>query len=138
MPTVDGSRSLLAAGANYNAGDWANVGAEASLDLLASANLNRGFDLGLGVEALARIDGTLRQFLAADVNGENSRILLQRKESQLRDSFVWKLCDGLTSTILFETRVNPAFGLAPAKVCEIKNRLACSALDFFRVCSGKP
>jgi hypothetical protein len=42
MPTAGGSRPLLNAGANCSAGDWANVGAEASLGLLAEANLNRG------------------------------------------------------------------------------------------------
>jgi hypothetical protein len=70
MPTVDGSRALLSAGANYSAGDWASVGAEAGLDLLAVAQLNRGIDLGLGVEALANLEGSIRKYLAADVNGQ--------------------------------------------------------------------
>jgi hypothetical protein len=43
MPAVVGSRDLLTAGAGYNAGDWAAVGAESSLDLLAAAQLNRGW-----------------------------------------------------------------------------------------------
>jgi len=70
MPGVDGSGSLLTAGANYNAGDWASLSAEASFDFLATANLNRGVDLGLGVEALAWLDGAIRQYIAADINGQ--------------------------------------------------------------------
>ena len=69
MPTVDGSRNLLTAGAGYVAEDWASAGAEISIDMVAAANLSRGIDIGLGVEALARLDGTIRQYLAADLNG---------------------------------------------------------------------
>lgn len=83
MPTVDGSRSLLTAGANYNAGDWASVGAEASVDLLAVAQLNRGVDLGLGVEALASLDGSIRKYLAADVNGEAHAAARVRAQVQM-------------------------------------------------------
>ena len=83
MPSIDGSGSLLAAGANYNADDWASVGAEASLDLLATANLNRGIDLGLGVEALARLDGAIRQYIAADVNGQAHAAARVRAQVQI-------------------------------------------------------
>lgn len=70
MATVNGSRELVSAGADFKAGDWARLGAEASLDLLAVADLNRGIDLGLGVEALARLDGSVKKFIAADVHGQ--------------------------------------------------------------------
>ena len=83
MPSFDGSRNLLAAGANYNADDWARIGAEASLDLLATANLNRGVDIGLGVEALARLDGTIRQYIAADVNGQAHAAARVRAQVQM-------------------------------------------------------
>lgn len=83
MPSVDGSGNLLAAGANYNADDWASVGAEASLDMLATANLNRGIDLGLGVEALARLDGAIRQYIAADVNGQAHAAARVRAQVQM-------------------------------------------------------
>src|SRR5262245_49027280 len=83
MPDVDGSRSLLAAGADYRAGDWASVGAEASLDLVAAVDLNRGVDLGLGVEALARLDGAIRQYLAADVSGQAHAAARVRAQVQM-------------------------------------------------------
>jgi hypothetical protein len=83
MPTVDGSRNLLTAGANYNAGDWASVGAEASLDFQATANLNRGVDVALGIEAMARLDGAIRQYLAADVNGQASAAARVRAQVQM-------------------------------------------------------
>src|SRR4029434_3531988 len=83
MPTVDESRSLLAAGASYNAGDWASVGAETSLDMIAVANLDRGVDIGLGVEALARLDGVIRQYIAADVNGQAHAAARVRAQVQM-------------------------------------------------------
>src|SRR5580765_4292536 len=83
VPTVDGSHPLLKAGANYNAGNWADVGAEASVDLLAAAQLNRGVDLGLGVEALASLDGSIRKYLTADVNGEAHAAARVRAQVQM-------------------------------------------------------
>ena len=83
MPTVDASRSLLAAGANYNAGDWATVGAETSLDFLATASLNRGLDIGIGIEALARLDGAIRQNIAADVTGQAHAAARVRAQVQM-------------------------------------------------------
>lgn len=83
MPTVDVSRSLLTAGANYNAGDWADVGAEGSLDLLAAAQLNRGIDLGLGVEALANLEGGIRKYIAADLNGQAHAAARVRAQVQM-------------------------------------------------------
>lgn len=70
MPTLDLSGNILSAGAGYQAGDWGQVGAEASLDFQASANLNRGIDIGIGASALVRLDGSIRKFLAADVTGQ--------------------------------------------------------------------
>src|SRR5262249_55054768 len=83
MPSASGSGSLLEAGVNYNADDWARVGAEASLEFLATANLNRGVDLGLGVEALARLDGAIRQYIAADVNGKAHAAARVRAQVQM-------------------------------------------------------
>jgi hypothetical protein len=37
--------------------------------MLAVAQLSRGIDIGLGIEALANIEGSIRQYLAADVQG---------------------------------------------------------------------
>lgn len=83
MATVDGSRELIGAGADFKAGDWASVGAEASLDLLAVADLNRGIDLGLGVEALARLDGAVKKFIAADIHGQAHAAARVRAQVQI-------------------------------------------------------
>jgi hypothetical protein len=83
MTTVDGSRALLSAGANFSAGDWASFGAEAGLDLLAVAQLNRGIDLGLGVEALANLEGPIRKYLAADLNGQAHAAARVRAQVQI-------------------------------------------------------
>lgn len=83
MATVDGSRPLLSAGAGYTAGDWASVGAEASLDLLATASLNRGIDLGLGVEALANLEGSIRQYIAGDINAQAHAAARVRAQVQI-------------------------------------------------------
>lgn len=83
MPTIDESRSLLAAGASYRAGDWASVGTEASLDMLAVADLNRGVDIGAGIEALVRLDGAIRQYLAADINGRAHAAARVRAQVQM-------------------------------------------------------
>jgi len=83
MPTVGGTRKLLTAGAGYNAGDWASVGAEASLDFLAVANLNRGVDIGNGVEALAQLDGAIRQYIAADVHSQAHAVARVRAQVQM-------------------------------------------------------
>lgn len=83
MPTVDGSRALLSAGASYNASDWGAVGGEASLDLLAAAQLNRGIDLGLGVEALANLEGSIRQYIAADLDGQAHAAARVRAQVQI-------------------------------------------------------
>jgi hypothetical protein len=70
MPNVSASKNVLAAGAGYQAGDWGQVGAQASLDIQAVADFSRGFDLQLGAEALVGLDGAVREYLAADVQGE--------------------------------------------------------------------
>jgi hypothetical protein len=54
---------LLAAGANHGASDWARVGAEASFDLVAVANLNRRLVWGWE-GGLARLDGAIRRLIA--------------------------------------------------------------------------
>lgn len=70
MATVDASKKILTAGADYSAEDWARVGAEAALDFKAQAQLLRGFDLGIGADAGVRIEGGLQKFLSADVQGQ--------------------------------------------------------------------
>jgi hypothetical protein len=70
LPTVDASKNVLSAGVGYQAGDWAEVGAQASLDVQAVAAFSRGFDVKLGAEAIVRLDGAIHQYLAADVNAQ--------------------------------------------------------------------
>jgi len=70
MPSVDGSKNILTSAAGYQAGDWASVGAQGSLDFQATADFSRGFDVQLGAEAIVRLDGAIREYLAADVTGQ--------------------------------------------------------------------
>ncbi|HXN50022.1 MAG TPA: hypothetical protein VN893_25445 [Bryobacteraceae bacterium] len=70
MPALDGSKAILAASAGYHAGDWADVEAQGSLDFEAVADFSRGIDLQIGAEALVQLDGSIRQYLAADLAGQ--------------------------------------------------------------------
>lgn len=83
MPTVNASKNILNAGANYAAGDWANVGAEASLDFKAQAQLLRGVDLGVGAEAGVRLEGGLHKYLSADVQGQANAAAQVRAQIQV-------------------------------------------------------
>ena len=66
MPAIDTNLNILSASANYAAGDWASVGAQGSLDIQVAAAVRRGFDLGIGAEALVKLDASIRKFLAID------------------------------------------------------------------------
>jgi len=83
MPTVDASKKILNAGADYAAGDWANVGAEANLDFKAQAQLLRGIDLGIGAEAGVRLEGGLHKYLSADVQGQANAAARVRAQIQV-------------------------------------------------------
>jgi len=83
MPTVDANKNILNAGAGYAAGDWANVGAEASLDFKAQAQLSRGIDLGAGVEAGVSLEGGIDKYVAADVHGQASAAARVRAQVQV-------------------------------------------------------
>lgn len=66
MSTLNLSQNILNAEANFEAGDWADAGASASLDFRASAELKRGLHLELGVGVLGQIDAAFHKFLAAN------------------------------------------------------------------------
>lgn len=66
MPELDLDQNLLSASAGFQAGDWADAEAAATLDLRAGAALNRGIDLELGVGVMALLDAGFHKFLAID------------------------------------------------------------------------
>lgn len=72
MPGANLNQPLLDAGANYQAEDWGQASASSKLNLLASAELRRGINLGLGAEALVEVTGSFRKFLAIDANAQAS------------------------------------------------------------------
>lgn len=83
MPATQLSTSILSAGANYKAGNWGSAGAGASLDLDLSAKLKRGFDVEVGAEALASIEGALHRFIALDLTGEAHATARVRAQVQM-------------------------------------------------------
>ena len=88
MPSVDGSGNLLSAGANYNAGDWATVGAETSLDLVAVANLNRGVDISDAADDFVGGDFSFPRRMEAAGSGHFDKLC---------DNFAGFLAAGLAS-----------------------------------------
>ena len=70
MPGPNLNQSLLAGSADYKASNWLEVSASGKLELLAAAELRRGLNLGLGIEALVELDASLRKFIALDVNAQ--------------------------------------------------------------------
>ncbi|MCA3875692.1 MAG: hypothetical protein IOC41_20705 [Burkholderia sp.] len=83
MPTVDASKNVLTAAAGYEVGDWASVGAQASLDAQAVAAFSRGLDLQLGAEAIVRLDGAISEYLAADLNAQAHAAVRVRAQVQV-------------------------------------------------------
>src|ERR1043165_713085 len=72
MPGPNLSQSLVSGSANYAASDWGSFSASGKLNLLASAELRRGFNVGLGAESLVELSGNVRKFLAADLDAQAS------------------------------------------------------------------
>ena len=70
MPTLDLSQDLLSANANFNAGDWADAEASASLKLKAIGELKRGINLDLGIGAAIELEANFHKFLAAGAQGQ--------------------------------------------------------------------
>ena len=83
MPEVDASRSVLNANANYQAQDWGEASGSAGLNLRATAELKRGFDLELGAEALVGLDASVSKFLSIDVQGQANAVARVRAQVQV-------------------------------------------------------
>src|SRR5689334_13500005 len=68
MPAKDYSQPVFQADASA-ATDWSSVGAGVAVDFRASAEMDRGIDIDLGLMAIANLDATFSQFLAAELQG---------------------------------------------------------------------
>jgi hypothetical protein len=73
MPTTDLTRNMFSLSAENGAREWAQIEGGAYATFTADAELRRGVNFDLGLEALAQLDASLRRFLAgtleADVHG---------------------------------------------------------------------
>jgi DNA-binding transcriptional ArsR family regulator len=69
-PNLD--QPLLSGAAQYQAEDWGRASASGKLDIIATAQLRRGVNVGLGAEALVEISGSVRKFLALDASAQAS------------------------------------------------------------------
>lgn len=70
MPSA--SQSLFEAQAKASAGDWAEVEGSAYADLKADVELNRGFNLGVGMKMGTEIDASVQKYVAAQLGAEAS------------------------------------------------------------------
>jgi len=68
MPGIDLSRPLLAVGASAKT-DWASASADTGLTFTGKAQLRRGLNVEIGLEALATADANFRKFIAATARG---------------------------------------------------------------------
>lgn len=66
MPGLNLDQNLLSAAAGFQAGDWAQGEAAATLDFRGAAELDRGINLELGVGVMALLEAGLHKFLAVD------------------------------------------------------------------------
>ena len=79
MTNLDLSQPVLGASASA-ATNWGSVEAEANVNFTGRLEANRGFLLDFGVGAMAEVSGSIRKFLAVDLQGDASaeaRILAQ-------------------------------------------------------------
>ena len=82
------NQSLLGGNASYQASDWGQASASAKLDLLATAELRRGINLGLGAESLVQLSGSVRKFIAADATAQaNAAVRVQAQVQVPLDLF---------------------------------------------------
>ena len=71
MPSVQLDQDVFAAGGTV-ATDWAQAGGNAQVSIAAGAQVRRGLNLDLGIQALASIDASVGKFLSAEVSGQAS------------------------------------------------------------------
>jgi hypothetical protein len=69
MPTVQLNQDVVAAGGTI-ATDWAQAGGHAQVTFNAGAQVDRGINLELGIQALASIDASVGRYLGAEVSGQ--------------------------------------------------------------------
>jgi len=71
MPTARLDQDVFAAGGTV-ATDWAQAGGNAQVSVAAGAQVRRGHNLDLGIQALASVDASVGKFLSAEVSGQAS------------------------------------------------------------------
>lgn len=71
MPTARLDQDVFAAGGTV-ATDWAQAGGNAQVSVAAGAQVRRGLNLDLGIQALASVDASVGKFLSAEVSGQAS------------------------------------------------------------------
>lgn len=71
MPSVQLDQDVFAAGGTV-ATDWAQAGGNAQVSIAAGAQVRRGLNLDLGIQALASVDASVGKFLSAEVSGQAS------------------------------------------------------------------
>jgi hypothetical protein len=79
MSNLDLSEPVLGASASAASG-WGSVEAQGNVNFTGQIEANRGFLFDFGVAAMAEVSGAIRQFLAADLQGDatvEARILAQ-------------------------------------------------------------
>ncbi len=82
MPTTDLTRNVFSASGSGGALEWTEVEGGASTTFRADAQLRRGINLDLGLEALAYLDGKFRRYLAAELDAEARGTLRVRGQIQ--------------------------------------------------------
>jgi len=71
MPRVDFTQKLFQASASA-ATDWGNADGKVDSEFTAGASVKRGYDLEVGISALAEVDAAFAKFIAAQVTGRAS------------------------------------------------------------------
>ena len=70
MPSTELDRNVLDAQFSGSASDWGQIDGQGLVQFRAGAELNRGVNLDLGLEAFANLDASFRKYVAADLTGE--------------------------------------------------------------------
>jgi hypothetical protein len=73
MPTQRFDQDVFAAGGTA-ATDWGHAGGNAQIALAAGAQIDRGINLDLSLQALANVDAGVGKFLSAEVSGQASAV----------------------------------------------------------------
>lgn len=82
MPTTDLTPNVFSGSAGDGARRWGEVEGGALVAFTADAQLRRGINLDLGLEALASLEGSFRRYLAAELKAEARGTLRLRGRSK--------------------------------------------------------